>query len=347
MIVMVQRGFDPASVRSALVERGLWVRRYDDGEQCTFFVEPQSASVDPEGLRAIEGVASVATDGRSRPRLDAHGSVARVAEQVLGPMAPPVIMAGPCSVESEAQMHAIAARLAPLGVALLRGGAFKPRTSPYTFQGHGLPALRMLREAADAHGMGVVTELMDPTQLDEVATHADLVQIGSRNMHNYALLKGVGAAGRPVLLKRGMAATVEEWLNAAEYCLAGGAPSVIFCERGVRGFDPSTRNVLDLGAVALLRHVYHLPVIVDPSHAVGRRDLVPALARAGLAAGACGLMLETHDAPGEALSDGTPGALAPSDRIAFVGAPLRLEERCPRLPRATHREAPALTPMHL
>jgi 3-deoxy-7-phosphoheptulonate synthase len=216
----------------------------------------------------------------------------------------PVLMCGPCSVESQEQVSVIAAHLARLGVAFLRGGAFKPRTSPYAFQGHGAEALVWLRRAADAHRMQVVTEALAEADASIVAEHADVVQIGSRNMQNYALLKAVGRTQKPVLLKRGMAATLEEWLQAGEYLLAGGAPGVIFCERGIRGFDPSTRNLLDLGAVALLAHVHRLPVIVDPSHGVGRRDLVAPLAAAALAAGAAGVMIETHDDPAHALSDG-------------------------------------------
>jgi 3-deoxy-7-phosphoheptulonate synthase len=220
-------------------------------------------------------------------------------------------------MESEAQAFSIAAALAPLGVAFLRGGAYKPRSSPYSFQGHGEPALDWLRRAADAHGMKVVTEALAEADVDLVAAHADLVQVGSRNMHNYALLKAIGRTGRPALLKRGMAATIDEWLHAGEYLLAGGASGVVFCERGIRSFDDSTRNLLDLGAVALLAHVHRLPVIVDPSHGAGRRDLVLPLGRAALAAGAAGLMIESHDDPPRALSDG-PQAIPLGELPALV-----------------------------
>ncbi|MEO6954067.1 MAG: 3-deoxy-7-phosphoheptulonate synthase, partial [Polyangia bacterium] len=205
----------------------------------------------------------------------------------------------------------------------LRGSAYKPRTSPYAFQGHGPPALAWLRAAADHHGLGVVTEVMTAEDAGRVAEVADLVQVGSRNMQNFSLLKAVGRQKRPVLLKRGMAASVEDWMLAAEYCLSEGATGVVFCERGVRGFDPSMRNLLDLGAVALLVHALGQPVIVDPSHAAGRRDLIPALGRAGLAAGAHGLMVETHHDPANALSDG-PQALPPEELAALFstrGAP--------------------------
>ena len=309
MIVTLRADCDVDAVRRELVARGLWVRRVE-GARVWFVVEPHSAWVDPEELRAIAGVEEVGRFGSSSPRVDAQPRVVHAGDVRIGAGERPVVIAGPCSVESEEAIHAAAARLSRAGVRMLRGGAYKPRTSPYAFQGHGAVALGWMRDAARAHGMGVVTEAMGADEVAAVAEHADLVQIGSRNMHNYALLRVAGAAGRPVLLKRGMAATVEEWLAAGEYLLVHGAPAVVFCERGIRGFDPSTRNVLDLGAVALLAHVHRLPVIVDPSHATGRRDLVPALSRAAIAAGAAGLMLETHDSPGDALSDG-PQALLP------------------------------------
>ena len=198
------------------------------------------------------------------------------------------------AVESEARIFAIAKELARQGVRFLRGGAFKPRTSPYAFQGCGVAALDWLRRAADAHEMAVVTEVMSETDVAVVAERADVIQVGSRSMQSFALLKAIGRAHKPVLLKRSMSATLEEWLLAGEYLLAHGATSLAFCERGLRHFDPSTRNLLDLSAVALLAHVHELPVIVDPSHAAGRRDLVLPLAHAALAAGADnrGLRLE-------------------------------------------------------
>ena len=215
------------------------------------------------------------------------------------------------------------------GATMLRGGAFKPRTSPYSFQGHGPRALVWMRRAADSCGLGVVTEATSPEDVPAVAEIADLVQVGSRNMSSFGLLRAVGRAGKPVLLKRGMAATIEEWLLAGEHLLVHGAPAVIFCERGVRGFDGSTRNLLDLAAAALLAHVHKLPVIVDPSHATGRRDLVAPLALAAVAAGAAGILVETHDDPGAALSDG-PQAISTTELAALaraVGAVPRDERR--------------------
>ncbi|HUF11592.1 MAG TPA: 3-deoxy-7-phosphoheptulonate synthase [Longimicrobiales bacterium] len=310
MIITLKNDADPAPVQRELVRRGLWVRRLEGGDNIQFLIEPRSANVPRQTLLAIDGVATVAVETPLHPRIDQQTEVVNVAGVPVGVAAPAAFMAGPCSVESEAQIHAIAARLAPLGVQFLRGGAFKARSSPYDFQGHGEAALGWLRSAADAHGLRVVTEVLSPDDAGRVAARADLLQIGSRNMQNFALLRAAAVQNRPMLLKRGMAATVDEWLLAGEYCLVHGAPSVVFCERGIRGFDPSTRNLLDLGAVALLANVHRLPVIVDPSHGAGRRDLLPALSRAALAAGACGVMLETHDDPGSALSDG-PQALPP------------------------------------
>lgn len=215
-----------------------------------------------------------------------------------------VLMAGPCAVESEAQLLATAREVAAAGARLLRGGAFKPRSSPYAFQGLGSAGLELLARARDETGLGIVTEAVDEASLEAVARVADLIQIGSRNMANAPLLRRVAHAGRPILLKRGMAATVEELLLAAEYLLAEGNPDVVLCERGIRGFDPATRNVLDLAAIPVLREASHLPVIADPSHGTGRRDLVPAMARAAIAAGADGLLIEVHAQPDAAWSDG-------------------------------------------
>ena len=226
-----------------------------------------------------------------------------------------VLTAGPCAVESREQLFACAAAVRDAGGKLLRGGAFKPRTSPYSFQGHGEDALRLLREAADAHGLGVVTEVMEPGAVGIVAELADALQIGSRNMQNFALLKAAGKTSRPVVLKRGMSATLEEWLLAAEYIADAGNDRIILCERGVRSFDPAARNLLDLAAVPLLRERTSLPIVVDPSHGIGVRSAIPAAARAAAAIGADGVMIEVHPDPGVAMSDGFQalplGALGP------------------------------------
>jgi 3-deoxy-7-phosphoheptulonate synthase len=214
------------------------------------------------------------------------------------------ICAGPCGVESSEQLEEAARAVAAAGANVLRGGAYKPRTSPYSFQGLGEEGLKLLRYAGDRHGLGVVTEVMDPRDVERVVQYADMLQIGARNMQNFPLLREVGATRTPVLLKRGLSATVQEWLLAAEYILLGGNDGVVLCERGVRSFDVATRNVLDISVVPLLEEMTHLPVIVDPSHAIGISRLVPPIAIASVAAGAHGLLIEVHPDPANALSDG-------------------------------------------
>ncbi|CAN5700009.1 3-deoxy-7-phosphoheptulonate synthase [soil metagenome] len=214
------------------------------------------------------------------------------------------VMAGPCSVESEAQILGVAEQLRAAGATVLRGGAFKPRSSPYSFQGMGMQGLRLLARAREETGMAIVTEAIDPEGVDAVAEYADIIQIGARNMQNYSLLRRAGRAGKPVLLKRGMAATVKELLLSAEYILAEGNSEVILCERGVRGFDTHTRNLLDLTAIPVVQALSHLPIIADPSHGTGLRAKVIPMARAAVAAGADGLMIEVHPDPERALSDG-------------------------------------------
>ena len=214
------------------------------------------------------------------------------------------LIAGPCSVESEKQLMEIAETVANCGVPFLRGGAFKPRTSPYSFQGLQKEGLRLLDQAARTYGLGIITEVMDLSLLDTVYGHTDILQIGSRNMKNYHFLKELGKTDKPILLKRGMEATIEEWLLAAEYILNGGNEQVILCERGIRSFDSALRNTLDLGSMALAKELSHLPIIVDPSQGTGRRSVVSAMSKAAVAAGADGLMIEVHNNPDEALSDG-------------------------------------------
>lgn len=240
----------------------------------------------------------------------------------------PVVTAGPCSVESESAIVEAALAARDAGAHLLRGGVFKPRTSPYSFQGLGLEGLPLLARARAESGLPVVTEVMEPAMVEPVAEVADMLQIGSRNMQNFPLLRAVGRVNKPVLLKRGFAATIEEWLLAAEYILAEGNSAVVLCERGVRGFDPMTRNLLDLTCVPLLATLTHLPVLVDPSHGVGRSDLIPTMGVAAIAAGADGLIIEMHPHPERALTDAdqaiTPAALTElMRRIERVSAALR------------------------
>ena len=215
-----------------------------------------------------------------------------------------IVMAGPCSVENEEQIAASAAAVKKAGAKILRGGAFKPRSSPYSFQGLGEEGLRMMRTAADAEGLKVVSEVMDVGQIELVARYADILQVGARNMQNYSLLRELGKTRTPVLLKRGIAATIEEWLLSAEYVLSGGNTDVILCERGIRTFESYTRNTLDISAIPVIQKLSHLPIIADPSHGTGLRDKVAPMARAAIAAGADGLIIEVHPDPDHALSDG-------------------------------------------
>ncbi len=214
-----------------------------------------------------------------------------------------VIIAGSCSVESEEQIMKTAEMVSACGATILRGGAYKPRTSPYDFQGLGEVGLKYLRQAADAHGMLCISEVMDTADVDQVASYVDILQVGARNMQNYNLLKRLGKAGKPVMLKRGFAATYREFLLAAEYILSAGNPDVLLCERGIRTFETYTRNTLDIAAAPILHELSHLPVIIDPSHGVGIRNMVAPMTRASVAAGADGLIIETHPDPDNALSD--------------------------------------------
>ena len=227
-----------------------------------------------------------------------------------------IMMAGPCSVESEKQIMQAAEGVARSGARMLRGGAFKPRTSPYDFQGMEAEGLKLLAKARQATGLAIVTEVMSDSDVDLVAEYADVLQIGARNMQNFALLKALGRTSRPILLKRGMSSTVKELLMSAEYVIAHGNPNVILCERGIRTFETVTRNTCDIAAIAALNELTHLPVVLDPSHATGKRSLVPALSRAGIAIGADGLIVEVHPHPEKAVSDGAQSLdLAQFDRM--------------------------------
>jgi 3-deoxy-7-phosphoheptulonate synthase len=299
----------------ALLEgRGFRVHLDRSGtEEWLGILGPEARALAPE-LAAHPAVAELRTHEvpyplAARARGRAATSV-RVGPALLGGRTL-VVMAGPCAVESREQVHAAARAVAAAGATVLRGGAFKPRTSPYSFQGLGEEGLELLAAAGKAVGLPIVTEVVAPEDVPLVARHAELLQVGARNMQNFRLLEAVGAAERPVLLKRGLVATLEELLLAAEYVLAAGNPDVILCERGIRTFARETRNTLDLAAIPLLKARTHLPVIADPSHGTGLAALVPPLAKAALAAGADGLMIEVHPDPEQALSDG-PQSLTPA-----------------------------------
>jgi 3-deoxy-7-phosphoheptulonate synthase len=257
-------------------------------------------------LGALPGVETITPISRpfklTSREFHPEDTVIRVLDAVVGDGSL-TVMAGPCSVESRDQLFETAEGVKASGATILRGGAFKPRTSPYSFQGLGVEALRYLAEARERTGLPTITEVMEPNQVDIVAEYADILQIGTRNMQNYSLLTAVGRVARPVMLKRGYGATVEEWLMAAEYIVSSGNPNVILCERGIRTFETYTLNTMDQAAEPLLHHLTHLPVIVDPSHATGKRWLVKPLALGGIAVGADGVMVEVHPRPEEALSD--------------------------------------------
>ena len=246
-----------------------------------------------------------------------HQSIVKLSEGVAIGGKEIVIIAGPCTVENRLQMETVATQLQLAPVQALRGGAYKPRTSPYAFQGLGLAGLEILSAIRHKYNMPVVTEVMCISQIEDIVAHADMLQVGSRNMQNFDLLKALGKVNKPILLKRGLAATIEEFVMAAEYILSEGNSQVVLCERGVRSFDNYTRNILDLGAVVALKQITHLPVIVDPSHAVGKRELVAPLAKAAVACGADGLIIECHPQPEKSVSDARQ-ALSLEDMVDLV-----------------------------
>jgi 3-deoxy-7-phosphoheptulonate synthase len=270
-----------------------------------------------ESLEVVESVTPILQPFKLASR-EVHqaNSVVRVGDAAIGGTKI-VVMAGPCSVESREQVLEVASRVKAAGASVLRGGAFKPRTSPYAFQGLEEEGLKLLAEARRETGLPVITEVMEPEKVDVVAETADILQIGARNVQNFSLLRKVGAVGKPVLLKRGMSTSIQEWLLSAEYVLAGGNRNVILCERGIRTFETSTRFTLDLNAVPVLKKLTHLPVVVDPSHGTGHWEYVEAMAMAGVAAGADGLIIEVHPRPEEALSDG-PQSLRPEKFAAMM-----------------------------
>jgi len=313
---------DRTRVASAIEAMGFRFQMIDTAPRAAIALLGGEGRVDPARLAALPGVEDiiplsrpyrmVAREWRPEPTIVAlPGGLAVGGRDIL-------VIAGPCSVEDEAQIRATARAVRDAGAVALRAGAFKPRTSPYAFQGLGPEGLNLLREVRDETGLLIVTEALDEAGLDQVAAVADIVQIGARNMQNYSLLKRAGRAGRPVLLKRGISATLNDLLLSAEYVLTEGNPDVILCERGIRGLDGSSRAFFDLNAIAAVKSLSHLPILADPSHATGRRDLVPAAARAAVAAGADGLLIEVHVNPEAALSDGAQ-SLYPEQFAVLMG----------------------------
>ncbi len=310
MVVVMQVGANESQIESviaALNDHGFDVHRSSGSERTVLGAVGVHPEFDPRHIELLDGVSDVHRVSEpykfASRAWKSEPTEAKVGDVIIGGNEL-VVMAGPCSVESEEQIHSSAAAVAKAGATILRGGSFKPRSSPYAFQGLGENGLIMMREAADAHGLKVVTEMMEPAQADVIGQYADMIQIGARNMQNYPLLRVAGQTGLPVLLKRGLSATIKEWLMSAEYILAENNPNVVLCERGIRTFEPYTRNTLDLSAVPVIKSRSHLPIIVDPSHGTGLRNKVMPMARAGVAAGADGLMIEVHPDPDVALSDG-------------------------------------------
>jgi 3-deoxy-7-phosphoheptulonate synthase len=294
-------------VIARLVEMNCDVHRSTGVNQTLLGAIGDLRNVDPRNFELLDGVHEVlrvTTPYKLASRaFHPENTVVKIRDVVIGGKSV-VVMAGPCSVETQAQMEIIAAEVKKAGAKILRGGAFKPRTSPYSFQGLGEPGLKILQSVAGREGLLTVSEVMEVAQLPLLVEYADILQVGARNMQNFNLLRELGKIRKPVLLKRGLAATIEELLMAAEYLMAGGNYQVILCERGIRTFENATRNTLDISAIPVVQKLSHLPIIADPSHGTGRRDKVAPMARAAIAAGADGLIIEVHHDPEHALSDG-------------------------------------------
>jgi 3-deoxy-7-phosphoheptulonate synthase len=310
MLVVMQQGAAESQIQAVidrLVRMGFTVHRSTGVIHTVLGGVGPMEDFDPAEFEVMDGVKEchriVSPYKLASRTFRPDGTVVKVGSVEIGGGTVPV-MAGPCSVESRDQIARTAELVAKAGARVLRGGAFKPRSSPYSFQGLGEGGLKLLREAADANGLLVVSEVMDQTQIQLLAQYADILQVGARNMQNFNLLRELGACRRPVLLKRGISATIEELLLSAEYIMAGGNYDVILCERGIRTFESYTRNTMDISAIPVVQKLSHLPIIADPSHGTGRRDKVLPMARAAVAAGADGLIVEVHHDPDQALSDG-------------------------------------------
>jgi 3-deoxy-7-phosphoheptulonate synthase len=321
VVVMQERATEEQieKVVSHLVELGMDVHRSTGVSRTVLGAVGDDRHLDPRLVEMLDGVSEVLrvtepyklASRAFRP----EGSVVTMGDVRIGGDEV-IVMAGPGAAETEAQVDATAAAVKKAGAKVLRGGAFKPRTSPYSFQGHGEKGLVMLRTAANDHDLKLVSEVMDVSQIPVVEKYCDMFQVGARNMQNFTLLRELGRTRKPVLLKRGISATIEEWLLSAEYVLAGGNGQVVLCERGIRTFESYTRNTLDISAIPVVKKLSHLPIVVDPSHGTGRRDKVPPMARAAVAAGADGLLIEVHTDPDRALSDGAQSMVpAQFDRL--------------------------------
>jgi 3-deoxy-7-phosphoheptulonate synthase len=311
MLIVMRHGAPEEDVRrvvATIEEMGYQARPMPGKQRTTVGLVGNDGRVDGSRLAALPGVQEIIHVTKPYKQVSREwkpdSTVIRLSGGLTVGGDEVIVMAGPCSVESERQILEAARMVREAGATVLRAGAFKPRSSPYSFQGLGRAGLKLLARAREEIGLLIVTEAMDGEGMDWVAEVADIIQIGARNMQNYSLLKHAGRAGKPILLKRGLSATIQELLLSAEYILAEGNPNVILCERGVRGFDPATRNLFDLSALPVVHGLSHLPIIADPSHGTGHRDMVIPMARAAVAAGADGLLVEVHPSPDRALSDG-------------------------------------------
>jgi 3-deoxy-7-phosphoheptulonate synthase len=309
VVVMQERATEDQieKVVAHLVELGMDVHRSTGVSRTVLGAVGDDRQIDPRLIEMLDGVTEVLRVTEpyklASRAFKPEGTVVTIGDVRVGGDEV-IVMAGPCSAESDEQVNAVAASVKKAGAKILRGGAFKPRSSPYSFQGLGEEGLRMLRAAANQHDLKLVSEVMDISQIELIDRYADIFQLGARNMQNFTLLRELGRTRKPVLLKRGISATIEEWLLSAEYLLAGGNSQVILCERGIRTFESYTRNTLDISAIPVVKKRSHLPIIADPSHGTGRRDKVAPMARAAVAAGADGLIIEVHCDPDHALSDG-------------------------------------------
>ena len=311
MLIVMRHGAPEEDIRrvvATIEEMGYQARPMPGKQRTTVGLVGNDGRVDGSRLAALSGVQEIIHVTKPYKQVSREWKPDSTVIRLPGGLTvggdEVIVMAGPCSVESERQILEAARAVREAGATVLRAGAFKPRSSPYSFQGLGRAGLKLLGRAREETGLLIVTEAMDGEGMDWVAEVADIIQIGARNMQNYSLLKHAGRAGKPILLKRGLSATIQELLLSAEYILAEGNPNVILCERGVRGFDPATRNLLDLSALPVVHGLSHLPIIADPSHGTGHRDMVIPMARAAVAAGADGLLVEVHPSPDRALSDG-------------------------------------------
>ncbi len=323
MLVVMQQGAQEAQIRAVidrLVELGFTVHRSTGVLHTVLGGVGPVDRIDTTVFPAMEGVQEchriVSPYKLASRHFRPQGTVIKIGKVEIGGDGL-VVMAGPCSVESEEQIEESARIVAEAGAQILRGGAFKPRTSPYSFQGMGEDGLRIMRAAADRHGLLMISEVMDPSQLSLLVKYSDILQIGARNMQNFNLLREAGKVERPVMIKRGIAATIEELLCAAEYVMSGGNYNVILCERGIRTFETATRNTMDVSAIPVVKKLSHLPMIGDPSHGTGRRDMVLPMARAAVAAGADGLIVEVHPDPDHAMSDGAQ-TLTPAQFVEMM-----------------------------